>query len=78
MSLKVGDKVVAKPNTVAAIFAEGRIGVITELYNPYRRHGYMLSSDDGGRNLIRGGDDGRPFGFRLNEVEHLGKKQNTD
>jgi len=52
LSLKAGDKVVAIDGTIAALFAEGRVGVIAEL-----RDTKAYSGNDS-NNLIRWGDDG--------------------
>ena len=66
MTKRIGSRVRAKPGTVAAIFAEGTIGVIAELRDP------KAYSGNDSNNLIRWENgEGILFGFRLDEVEEV-------
>lgn len=61
--IRVGSKVVARPDTTAAMWAEGRTGVVAELRDP------RPYSGNDSKNLIRWGDEIILLGFRPEEVE---------
>lgn len=60
--LRAGDKVIAKPNTLAEFWSEGQTGTILGVrdHKPY--------SGNGSNNLVRWGEEGSRLGFRHNEV----------
>lgn len=60
--LKYGDKVKAIDGTTAAIFAEGRTGVIAEVRTDNR---YSWNTS---QNLLRWGNENILMGFRHDEV----------
>lgn len=66
--MRAGDRVRAIPGTVAAMFAEGRLGTVAEVRDP---KGY---SGNDSNNLIRWDGDSILLGFRPEEVE----KETTD
>lgn len=62
--VRCGSRVVAKPNTIAALFSEGTVGFVAELRDPKNYSG------NDSRNLVRWDDGaGILMGFRLDEVE---------
>lgn len=62
MSIKVGDRVKALPNTVAMIWSDGRAGTVKEVVDP------KPYSGNDSNNLVRWDGSEINLGFRHNEV----------
>lgn len=63
-NLKAGDKIIALPNTVSAIWAEGSVGIVAEVRDP------KPYSGNDSNNLVRWQNgEGILLGFSVHDVE---------